>query len=133
MKKLIFILVLSITYSTGFAQAIINSGFENWITAPQGWLDPSDWSTSNSTVPGGDSAVIRTTDSYSGSYAAEIQTVTIGFAGLPFAGILVNGSIDFTQVSSIDDLIATGTPITFVPTQLNGFYKYTELNAGESS
>jgi hypothetical protein len=112
---------------------IQNSGFENWYLTSQGWEDPTDWTSSNSTVLGGDSAVYQTSDSYAGSYAAEIQTVTIGFAGLPYAGILVNGTIDFNQVNSIDDLIEAGTPISLMPTELQGFYKYTQQNIGDSA
>ena len=121
------------TISNSYGQVIQNSGFENWYTTTNGWEDPTDWTSSNSTVFGGDSAVFKTSDSYAGSYAAEIQTVTIGFAGLPYAGILVNGTIDFNQINSIDDLIETGTPISFVPTELQGFYKYTQQNIGDSA
>jgi len=133
MKKLISFIALLIITSIGFAQVISNSGFENWSLTTQGWEDPNNWTSSNTTVLGGDSAVYKTNESYSGSYAAKIRTVTLGFAGLPVAGILVNGSINFDQTTSIDDLIAAGTPISSTPSELHGFYKYTPFNVGDSA
>jgi len=126
-------MALGIITSNGFSQVVINSGFENWYSTIQGWEDPNNWISSNSSALGGDSAVYKTSDSYSGNYAAKISTVTAGFTGQSFAGILVNGGINNDPISSIDDLIAAGTPISSTPSELLGFYKYTPIDIEDSA
>ncbi|MBN4072135.1 T9SS type A sorting domain-containing protein [Flavobacteriales bacterium AH-315-E23] len=114
----LIILTFLLSISTAAGQTILNSGFETWVSTPQGWEDPENWTSSNATILGGDSAVYESTDAYSGIFAAELLTLNLGFVGLPYPGYLVNGAYS-------GDWLSYGTPITFTPKSLSGYYKYT--------
>jgi len=124
---ILFLLAFSFIADRTSGQAILNSGFESWITTGQGWDDPESWISSNSSVLGGDVAVVKSMDTYTGTYSSEITTLSLGITGLPYSGLLLNGSVMDTEI------ISGGTPISYMPSNLSGFYKYSSDSIGDSA
>jgi len=112
-----FIIVLQFGLTKITGQIIPNAGFEIWTLSPTGWgKNPENWSTSNAYNTGGDTAVNKSTDSYSGNYSAQINTLLLGATSQPYAGFLVNGFVDIDAGDVFlhnYDIMAAGTPIFF--------------------
>ena len=102
--------VVTTTASGSNSQEILNANFENWDTAnvPVNWTLMSNGENAN-----------QSTESYSGAYAVVIWKWY--FYGNQ---ILLNGSLTSFGASQI---IKAGTPISFKPIQLSGFYKYQDV------
>jgi hypothetical protein len=113
------------------AQTIPNNDFENWAENDEGFMDPTDWGTSNvkidvvldvyefNTVTQIDS------DVYSGTYAAEATNVyndmgALGEAIIP--GILTLGEF-VLDIANSSGSIEGGLPFTDRPYYLKGYFK----------
>lgn len=92
------------------SQEILNAGFENWDTTNI----PMNW-----TLMSNSEAIGQSTVSYSGAYAVVIWKWY--YYGNQ---ILLNGSLTPFGPANI---IKAGTPISFKPIQLSGFYKYQDV------
>jgi hypothetical protein len=133
MKKHFTILALTLFTIRAFAQDTIpNPSFERW-TSVQGtfitYEEPNGWQTPNSYTQITDSIeVIRSTDSYSGQYAAQLQSKSV--SGFDVPGIILLGHLN---ISGTTGSIAGGVPFTAEPQTLKGFYKYTPATGQKDS
>lgn len=124
-KVALFSFATCITF-TSLAQspAIPNAGFETWIDQGQ-YEDPENWKSINSetvsfvsTLP-----VTPTTDAYSGTKAARLETINALIATSP--GAMSLGRI--VQTSLTDRDIRGGIPCTARPTSFEGYYKFSPV------
>jgi len=133
--KLLTLIVVSFSIQTSIAQnAIPNSDFETWIPygqAPTNYEDPQGWTSSNPSVIFITSPIDKTTDKYSGTYAAEIKAVQL-FGTMPVS-MLCNGTAPIDMQNYAVDYIKGGTPISINPLQVSGYYKYTRDTAFNDS
>lgn len=87
------------------------------------------WTTLNplKNLLNGPETVKKTTDSHSGTYAAELTTKSFGT--LPVSGLLVTGIFneDNFDINNPDPIIS-GQPFTDLPTNFKGWYKYSPAN-----
>ena len=120
MKKIYFILltlfiVVSIN-KTNAQTTIPNAGFETWTNAntATSWSSVSELSLYFS--------LSRSTDSHSGTYAAQLKTQTIPIVNITMPGICDLGTINLTAQT-----VEGGTPFTGKPDTLKGFFKYTPV------
>jgi len=129
MKKRLILFYLGMTFlafSHVFAQTPISNGdLENWQSAgnyetplPANW-----WTSLNALSQFSASAVTltKTTDAFSGTYAARLETKKLGT--LLLSGLLTTGSFNLATTS-----LKNGQPFTDKPTHLKGYYKYTPVN-----
>jgi len=101
---------------TGITQQIVNGDFENW--SDVSYEEPDDWSTINAaTSDGPKDAVVKTTDSHSGSYALRFETIEFFGDTINF---MTNGSFGDTS-------IVGGHPFSIVFDTLVGYYKYSPI------
>lgn len=92
-----------------------NGDFEDWTEYNS--EEPDDWfSTNLFSKPLGLTPVIKTTDSYEGNYAIQLESAVTYFQDT-IAGI-TNGHINF-------DGPVGGMPVIQIPETLSGYYKYT--------
>lgn len=137
MKKLYSLTLCIFLIQPGVqAQTLPNSDFENWTPsgspAPFNWEEPTTWKSINAQTEWTLAGVIKTSDSYSGSFACKLVSVPISF-GWP--SVLCNGD----PITSGDpfsnpglDIITGGTPISTKPNKVRGFYKFDNNNPLDS-
>lgn len=114
MKKIFTLYVIIMVFTTQlFSQTIPNSGFETWIDANTA----NSWNSVNLLTI---HSLQRTTDKYSGTYAAKVQTQS--FLGQTIPGIASLGNIDIANQS-----VSGGIPFTSKPVSLKGYFKYTPV------
>ena len=123
MKKIYFILLalfVVITINKINAQTTIpNAGFETWTDANTA----TSWTSVNqSVIISTIHSLARSTDSHSGTYAAELKTQAVLTLTVP--GICDLGTIDLTTQA-----VGGGTPFTGRPDTLKGYFKYTPIGA----
>ena len=100
---------------------IVNSGFENWTS--EIWEEPTSWSTSVTRSLGQPTlAVVKSTDSQSGNFALQLNTIPDpdemgASAGLATNGVFANGET------------VGGVPYIATPDSLQFYYKYTPAGA----
>ncbi|MBN1198313.1 MAG: hypothetical protein JXA23_03100, partial [Bacteroidales bacterium] len=118
-------LVISLTIPGWGQTPIPNNGFEEWNTFPN-YEDPVGWDTPNeelSSIPFyGTTVVTKSTDYFSGSYSARLESkemVLVG--GVP--GFMTLGKLTI-NVSTFSFDITGGVPIDDMPTHLVGYYKF---------
>lgn len=109
---------------------IPENGFENWSPSATGnFEEPSGawWTTLNSLKNlGGPVTVTKTSDAYSGNYAARLETKQWGtflLSGLLVSGVFVNNS----------PFIIQGKPFQGRPTRFRGYYKYISVNSDSAA
>lgn len=129
MKSLITF-ILSLLLGSALAQTQIpNGGFEEWTpNSTNIYYEPGGdfWATLNPLATlGGPVTVSRTTDAYSGEYAAQLESKLWG--DLLISGLLVSGNFIANPPS-----ISNGQPFTDKPSKFIGWYKYTPIN-GDSA
>lgn len=116
----------------GFSQQVPNGDLENWSAVPgaaSGAERPDDWETPDilgATFGVSEAVVAKSTDSYSGGFAAKLTTkvITIPFVGdLVIPGTLALGTIIFDP-GTLSAGVVNGYPMTEAPTSLSGYYKY---------
>lgn len=123
-------LVFSLEGQTG---TIPNSSLETWTSVLGIYEEPNGWSTSNQ-YKGLDFnnpvTVFKTTDAYSGTYAAKLETkgmVTAPDPGYDTLAFLIAGSVDFNTGA------LNGFPYAQRPERLEFYHKYIPVGADESS
>ncbi len=127
MKKLLpnialtLILVFQTAFLYGQAQ-VPNGDFENW--PPANNDNPEFWDSPNSLTGGFPfflTTVEKTSDSYTGNWAASITTGTI--LGQTIPGVLSLGILDI-DIENIENTEFIGLPFTDRPAALEGYFKY---------
>ena len=128
MKTIFTFLFVTLSFCLkSYAQSTIpNSGFEAWTTfgdPPTDYQDPTDWKSTNGTVAFNATPVDKSTDSHTGTYAAEIKVTSV-FGIIPSV-ILTNGTVpnDFSDYEINYD--HAGTPVSIKPVSVSGYYKFT--------
>jgi hypothetical protein len=129
MKKKNYILTLFalvfISIQNNFAQTQIpNAGFENWTDSTHA----VSWNSINEVYGNPPLAIYiqslkRTTDKYTGNYAAKLQTVY-----LPLIQTTVPGFANLGNLDMINMEINGGIPINAKPTKFKGWYKYNSVS-----
>jgi len=123
---LIYLLLSPFIFVFSQAQTAIPEGnFDNWTPASSGLFEEPTggwWTTLNSLVQlGGPVTVTKTTDAYSGTYAAQMETQLWGTLVLP--GLLASG-----KFANSSPFVIQGKPFTDMPVKFKGYYKYTCVN-----
>ncbi len=126
-KYTAFLIIVFMSLKAGAQYSIPDSGFENWTNSisnsqsfqyPTGWLTPDSITLTN----GGIAEVTLSTDAYSGSYAAQLETQSLYGNAIP--GFLLLGQFNLVQKN-----ITGGVPFMISdytrPDSLTGYYKYT--------
>ena len=114
MKKTFIFLLIAMAFTTHmYSQSIPNAGFENWVDAN----NANNWNSVNLLTI---HSLQRTTDKYSGTYAAKISTQS--FLGQTIPGIASLGNIDIANQA-----VSGGVPFTSKPISLKGYFKYTPV------
>jgi len=137
MKHIVLIISLVVIPILAIAQTQIpNSSFENWTIAANGTDSLIGWSSSNLVVINPVISLYSDIDSYQGSLAANLVTAPFGFVQYSTIGILVNGQATFSYgggsgSGNVKYISGGGTPISYKPTKLNGYYKTTTLSQGD--
>jgi hypothetical protein len=110
-------------YNGGTAIAdLIDPSFENW--SVQTTEEPDAWFTANAImVPIGGSNVVKSTDSNTGSYSAEMTTVFEPQNGDSIPAFLSNGPINYLSADPF-----SGAPYTAIPDTFSFAYKYAGSN-----
>lgn len=107
---------------------IPNSSFENWTIDNDGTDSLIGWTSSNSAYSGSVPQWLYPSNMpYSGTYAAQINSVGFGFISAPINGVLVNGDAFIEFSLSPQDCYyrsGGGSPVTGKPASLSGYYKY---------
>ncbi|MBC7865196.1 MAG: T9SS type A sorting domain-containing protein [Bacteroidia bacterium] len=121
MKKLLHILFCAAAFSFTTNAQMLNGGMENYDflpadTVPSGWNMDSYWSTKTG----------QSSDAHGGNYSFVINT-WYGYS----PGMMVNG--DASNFTLLFDWVKAGTPITYKPAQLQGWYKYIDTVANDSA
>lgn len=131
----LFIVLYSVTIKS--QTSIPNSNFENWTISSMNTSDSLiDWSSSNSVVISPVISLYKETPAYEGDFSVNLVTAPFGFVGYSTIGILVNGNALFSYGgggggSNTEYVSGGGSPISFKPTSLNGFYKTSTLTEGD--
>lgn len=133
------ILIISFLMGSVLASAqtqIPNSDFEDWTIAANGTDSLAGWSSSNSIVISPVISLYSDSDSYQGDFAANLVTAPFGFVQYSTIGVLVNGEATFSYGGggggdNIAYVSGGGTPISYKPAELNGYYKTTTLSMGD--
>ena len=126
MKNLILLFFLSAFSLSSFSQTgtIPNSGMENWTNVFFVYDEPTGWSTSNqykALSSANPVTVTKSTDKYSGSFAARIETKAFSTApdpGFDTLGYMLSGTVDFNTGQM------KGYPYAFRPEKLTYYMKY---------
>ena len=125
----ILILIFALTSSLSMAQTQIdNAGFENWIDQVNEDDSLVDWSSTSNLLFQPYVVISKNPNAIQGDYAVDIHTNPIGFTGASTVGILVNGDATFSAQNQMYYEQGGGTPISFQPTHLKGYYKFTTTN-----
>ncbi len=121
--------VLVYWYLSTNAQNIPNGNFEKWHSVPNsfGGEDPDGWTSTNGASEGSNrKGILKSTHSYSGNYALEIGPL-ISMGTKPYVAAICNGIAPVDWDSFKIDYRKGGTPISYKPVQLKGYYTYQPL------
>lgn len=117
-------MVATILSTATFAQSdVINGDFEVWKDTLT-YREPNFWQTNNFSHASLGGTVTDTTDAQSGSLAAVVRTVYSVDFDQYFAGILTNGSSHNDSLGLGNSQGPIGSPISYRPTKLTGYYKF---------
>jgi len=108
-----------------------NSNFENWTTADSGQDSLVGWSSSNSDVVEQLVSMEQSTDAFQGEYAVALFTTPFGFTGASTIGMMANGNAVFSTFNQVTYESGGGTPVSFQPTGLSGYYKFESSQPGD--
>ncbi|MCS7035070.1 MAG: PCMD domain-containing protein [Saprospiraceae bacterium] len=116
MKKLFYITLFASVNAVMLAQ-IPNAGFEVWQPA-SGYEYPANWGVLAQATNGAAVTCEKSTDKYSGNFAARLFTRDLVIARVP--GLLFTGKLDVATQS-----VSGGFAYDQQPARLTGYYKYT--------
>lgn len=99
---------------TGITTPYPNGGFEDW-TELSG-EEPDEWFSSNVfTIGSSGSSVVKTEDSYEGTYASKLESMLT----------IIDDTLAFVSNGQLgDDGPIGGMPVDNIPDKLSGYYKY---------
>lgn len=121
----LFALLLGVSLSV--KAQISNADLETWITygnPPTDYEDPENWKSVNGMVAFGTTPVDKSTDRYSGTYAAEIKPFAVFGSFPPSVLCLGNPPADFSTYTL--DILHGGKPVSSRPASVSGYYKYSK-------
>jgi hypothetical protein len=127
MKNFLTPVCLALSLASAFAQTNVpNPSFETWSTfgtSPTDYEDPTAWKSTNGTVAFNAQPVNKSTDSHTGTYAAEIKVTSVFGSIVPVT--LTNGDVpnDFTDYQI--NYEKAGTAVSIKPNSVSGYYKFT--------
>jgi len=131
-------LLLAVTLFSGYntsAQDLPNGGMEEWTPsgqpAPFDWEEPTGWKSNNSAVEFISAAVAKSTQAYEGVYSCFIKTIPMFGSYIP--GMLVNGEPNVILMDYTIDILSGGTPVTYRPDYLTGYYKFDDPEVPDDS
>lgn len=128
MKKLITSLFVFLVVFSASSQDIPNASFENWHPYSAGEY-PDFWTTSDSisVFNSGGTSVSKTTDSYDGTYAIKLKSVSVVIFGFPTKGpgFATNGNIALVGTNIV---FSGGSPDTSRSRFFTARYKYFPAN-----
>jgi hypothetical protein len=107
------------------AQTIPNNDLETWINHGQ-YDDPQAWDTPNQEVcffPFYTKVVTKSTDHYSGSFSAKLETKEIPIVNITVPGVITLGTL-VIDIGNMTYSIEGGVPMGDKPTHLKGYFKY---------
>jgi hypothetical protein len=135
MKKIVFCLFLLISGGSILGQyQLFNKDFEEWVEMPTSggtvqYLTPygNIWATSNEAAQMflAKPSVTRTTDSYQGTYAAQIETIQLGTS--KGSGTLFTGKFKLDIIHPLNSTLF-GIPMVDRPIFLKGYFKYSPVS-----
>lgn len=137
MKRTILFLTAIGMSLASFAQSQIpNSDFEQWSLMASGKDSAAQWSSSNSVVMGTTVSLLKASPGHQGAGAAHLVTSPFGFVQYSTIGILVNGKATFSYGgggggANVAYESGGGTPVSFKPLSLKGYYKYETLTTSD--
>ncbi|MCD4794257.1 MAG: PCMD domain-containing protein [Bacteroidales bacterium] len=121
MKKIISLILILLVSAGIYSQSQIpNGNFENWSDE----YHAVGWNSINYGFPLNIHSAVRTTDSYQGSFAANLTTESTALGIVP--GLITLGEIDIENLT-----ITGGIPFTDVPAGLSCYFKYSPV-AGDT-
>lgn len=126
MKNVIIPFILVLVSVITYGQQIPNPEFNSWVSHGS-YEEPESWSTSNEALSIlNESTVFKSSDAYSGSYSAMLETkFLLGFTNVPGLITLAEISIDLlSQTYSISG----GLPLKENVAKLTGMYKYAGID-----
>jgi hypothetical protein len=130
MKKQILLLVILLSSSPFiFGQITANLGLETWVSISSYEEPANGWSSLNALsdlAPLAPVTVTKTTDKYSGTYAAKLETKKIPIVNTLIGGLLATGFFD--NNASPGQNLKLGMPYTSSPKYFSGYYKYTSVS-----
>jgi hypothetical protein len=129
-KQILFISILLQVTSTILGQITVNLGLDSWVSISSYEEPANGWSTLNALsdlAPGAPVTVTKTTDKYSGTYAAKLETKKIPLVNTLIGGLLATGYFD--NNASPGENLKLGMPYTSSPEYFRGYYKYTSVNS----
>lgn len=125
MKKIIILSLFFSYFNSGYNQISSNLDLEGWSTSGSYDVPLLGWATLNpiydltSLAP---KTVFKTTDSYSGTYAAKLESGKIIGVNTFIGGLLATGYFDNSAAPGQN--LKLGVPYTSSPTHIQGYYKY---------
>ena len=128
MKNIITLVLLTIFSTVLFGQSIPNNKFENWESFGA-FENPENWDTPNTEISIlGQATVSKSTDAFSGSFSAMLETKNLVLADAPGLITLADFSVDIT---TLEFEFKGGLPLQENVARLSGMYKYS--GAGNDS
>ena len=126
MKKLLLILSLFAGVSAGVSgQTVPNGNFESWNTTSfdnfTSWWNSNPQSYQKTGLP----SFFKSTTAHSGSYAAEIKSVSNGLDTM--GGYLLSANPNNKQQGNGNVSFVGGLPYSATPTKFTGYYKYSPV------
>jgi hypothetical protein len=132
--SLLFAVSLSFRMNSA-AQVLPNGGMEDWTPSgqppPFDWEEPTGWKSNNSVVEFISASVVKSKNAYEGTYSCFIKTIPM-FGG-HVAGMLVNGDPEVLVMDYTVNILSGGTPVSYRPDYLTGYYKYEDPEVPEDS
>ena len=128
--KTIVLSIFILMSAFSIAQITTNLGLDSWVSV-SGYEEPANgWSTLNALsdlAPLAPVTVTKTTDKYSGTYAAKLETKKIPLVNTLIGGLLATGFFD--NNASPGQNLKLGRPYTSSPKYFRGYYKYTSVSS----
>ncbi len=128
-NTLILLIIVTITPAI-MGQSIPNNKFESWESFGA-FENPESWDTPNAELSLlGQATVEKSTDAYSGTYSARLETKNVILADAPGLITLADFSVD---IASLDFTIKGGLPLKENVSKLSGMYKYSGVGNDSAS
>lgn len=130
MKKIFTLLTILISANI-IAQTLTNSDLENWVTEDS-YEIPQGWETSNEASSQWNNTLTceKTTDAYSGSYAAKLTSKNL-LLFFTSPGFITTGRFEFNAIDQSAELYG-GNYFPHRPEKITGYFKYSPGQSGDN-